>query len=100
MLEQKDQMLEQKDTLLQQMRQRIRELEQGELQKRMCEMERDNQYLSQRLMCKICGGKEVQVLLSPCKHLFCCEDCVSDLPKKECPICATKIEDTIMVFFA
>lgn len=91
---------QQKDRLLQQMRERIRELEQGELQKSMCKMEKENQYLFQRLMCKICGGKEVQVLLSPCKHLFCCQDCVSNLPKKECPICATKIQDTIMVFLA
>lgn len=81
----------------QQMRQRIRELEQGE---RMCEMERENQRLSQRLKCKICQVEEVQVLLSPCNHLVCCQNCVSNLPKKECPICVTKIQGTIKMFFA
>lgn len=81
----------------QQMRQRIRELEQGE---RMCEMERENQRLSQRLKCKICQVEEVQVLLSPCNHLVCCQNCVSNLPQKECPICVTKIQGTIKMFFA
>lgn len=84
----------------QQMRQRIRELEQGELWKRMCEMERENQCLSQRLKCKICQVEEVQVLLSPCNHLVCCKKCVSNLPKKECPICVKKIQGTIKMFFA
>lgn len=84
----------------QQMRQRIRELEQGELWKRMCEMERENQRLSQRLKCKICQVEEVQVLLSPCNHLVCCKKCVSNLPKKECPICVKKIQGTIKMFFA
>lgn len=98
--QQKDRMLDHKDRLLQQMTQRIRELEQGELQKPMCEMEMENQYLSQRLMCKICGGKEVKVLLSPCNHLYCCQDCVPNLPQERCPICAKIIQSTIMVFFA
>lgn len=91
---------QQKDRLLQQMRERIRELEQGELLKRMCEMERENQRLSQRLKCKICQVEEVQVLLSPCNHLVCCKNCVSNLPKKECPICVKKIQGTIKMFFA
>lgn len=94
------QMDHQHQQALQQMSQRIRELEQGELQKRMCEMERENQCLSQRLKCKICQMEEVQVLLSPCNHLVCCKNCVSNLPKKECPICVTKIQGTIKMFFA
>lgn len=98
--QQKDRMLDHKDRLLQQMRQKNRELEQGGLQKCMCEMEKENQCLSQRLKCKICRVEEVQVLLSPCYHLVCCQECVSNLPKKWCPICATKIQGTIKVFFA
>lgn len=98
--QQKDRMLDHKDILLQQMRQKNRELEQGGLQKCMCEMEKENQCLSQRLKCKICRVEEVQVLLSPCYHLVCCQECVSNLPKKWCPICATKIQGTIKVFFA
>lgn len=100
MLDHKDRMLDHKDRLLQQMRQKNRELEQGGLQKCMCEMEKENQCLSQRLKCKICRVEEVQVLLSPCYHLVCCQECVSNLPKKWCPICATKIQGTIKVFFA
>ncbi|XP_052686900.1 uncharacterized protein LOC128166025 [Crassostrea angulata] len=99
-LQQKDRMLDYKDRLLLQMRERIRELEQGELQKRTCEMERENQYLYQRLMCKICRVKEVQVLLSPCNHLVCCQNCVPSLPQERCPICAGIIQDTIEMFFA
>lgn len=100
-LEQRVQQMEQQhQQALQQMSQRIRELEQGELQKRMCEMERENQCLSQRLKCKICQVEEVQVLLSPCNHLVCCKKCVSNLPKKECPICVKKIQGTIKMFFA
>lgn len=106
-VQQKDQTIQQHQRALQdarlanqQMRQRIRELEQGELWKRMCEMERENQRLSQRLKCKICQVEEVQVLLSPCNHLVCCQNCVSNLPKKECPICVKKIQGTIKMFFA
>lgn len=98
--QQKVRMLDHKDRLLQQMRQRIRELEHCELQKRTCGMERENQYLFQRLMCKICRMKEVKVLLSPCNHLYCCQDCVPSLPQEKCPICARIIQGTIMVFFA
>lgn len=98
--QQKDRMLDHKDRLLQQMGQRIRELEHGDLQKRMCEMEREIQRLSQRLKCKICLVEEVQVLLSPCNHLVCCKNCVSNLSKKECPICVKKIQGTIKMFFA
>lgn len=96
-LQQKDQALQDARLANQQMRQRIRELEQGE---RMCEMEKENQRLSQRLKCKICQVEEVQVLLSPCNHLVCCKNCVSNLPKKECPICVTKIQGTINMFFS
>lgn len=84
----------------QQMRQRIRELEHGELQKRMCEMERENQLLAQRLKCKICRVKEVQVLLSPCNHLVCCQNCVPSLPQERCPICGVIFQNTIETFFA
>lgn len=84
----------------QQMRQRIRELEHGELQKRMCEMERENQLLAQRLKCKICQVEEVQVLLSPCNHLVCCQNCVPSLPQERCPICGVIFQNTIETFFA
>lgn len=106
-VQQKDQTIQQNQQALQdarlanqQMRQRIRELEQGELWKRMCEMERENQRLSQRLKCKICQVEEVQVLFSPCNHLVCCQNCVPNLPQKRCPICARIIQSTIMGFFA
>lgn len=96
-LQQKDQDLQDARLANQQMRQRIRELEQCE---RMCEMERNEQRLSQRLKCKICHVEEVQVLLSPCNHLVCCKNCVPNLPQEMCPICARIIQGTIMVFFA
>lgn len=99
-VQQKDQALQDARLAIQQMRQRIRELEQGELQKRMCEMERENQCLSQRLKCKICRVKEVQVLLSPCNHLVCCQNCVPSLPQERCPICGVIFQNTIETFFA
>lgn len=98
--QQKDRMLDHKDRLLKQMTQRIRELEQDELQKHMCDMERENQLLSQRLKCKICQVEEVQVLLSPCNHLVCCQNCVPSLPQEKCPICAVIFQNTIETFFA
>lgn len=97
-------MLDHKDRLLQQMRQRMREeLEQDELQKLMSKMEEENQYLSQRLMCKICKVMEVEVLLSPCKHVVCCQGCVPSLPQNEqneCPICRETIKETVNMYFA
>lgn len=81
-LQQKDQDLQDARLANQQMRQRIRELEQCE---RMCEMERNEQRLSQRLKCKICHVEEVQVLLSPCNHLVCCKNCVPNLPPRKVP---------------
>lgn len=99
--QQKDRMLDHKDRLLQQMRQRMREeLEQDELQKHMSKMEEENQCLSQRLMCKICKVVEVEVLLSPCKHVVCCQGCVPSLPQNECPICRETIKETVNMYFA
>lgn len=100
-VQQMDQALQDARLANQQMRQRIRELEHGDqLQKRMFEMERENQCLSQRLKCKICRVKEVQVLLSPCNHLVCCQNCVPSLPQERCPICGVIFQNTIETFFA
>ncbi|XP_019058145.1 PREDICTED: probable BOI-related E3 ubiquitin-protein ligase 2 isoform X2 [Tarenaya hassleriana] len=39
----------------------------------------------ERMMCKFCGGKEVCMLLLPCKHLCLCKECESKL--SFCPLC-------------
>lgn len=50
----------------------------------------------EKLECKICFERPMNIVILPCKHFSTCEECVSSL--KECLICRGKIEDTMKVF--
>ncbi|XP_062598470.1 golgin subfamily A member 6-like protein 25 [Saccostrea cucullata] len=116
-LQQRDQALhqerlvsQQKDRLLDQERQRVRKLEErnqqlpeGDLQRRVREMEEEIRRLmaqSHRSKCKICWVEEIRVSFTPCNHLISCQGCVDSLPEKKCPICREPIEDTVTMSFA
>ena len=51
---------------------------------------------SDRSLCKICLDAPIDMLLMPCRHLCCCQDCASKL--NECPICRAVISDRISVY--
>jgi hypothetical protein len=50
----------------------------------------------EKFKCKVCCYKDVEILFSPCNHLFTCEDCSFKI--KECPVCRKTIEKKIKVF--
>lgn len=49
-----------------------------------------NQILSDQNLCKICCSEQIQVLYSPCGHLYSCQNCASKIRK--CPVCRKRIE--------
>jgi len=48
--------------------------------------------------CVICMDSKRSVVNNPCGHLVCCKDC--GVLQKECPICRTKVIDTIVVYYS
>ncbi|XP_056011356.1 uncharacterized protein LOC125678274 isoform X2 [Ostrea edulis] len=106
MLQQKDQMLQQHREALKLERRRVREMErnpEGELQRRLRDLEEENRRLSaqsDRSVCKICRVEEVQVSFIPCNHLVSCRDCVNNLTEKVCPLCRQTIQKTVTVLLS
>ncbi|XP_041350969.1 baculoviral IAP repeat-containing protein 7-like [Gigantopelta aegis] len=49
--------------------------------------------LEDRIMCKICMAKEVEVTFLPCGHLVCCEECSRHVTN--CPICRKSVKGII-----
>lgn len=52
----------------------------------------------QRVVCKICLEKEVEVLFLPCNHLVSCQGCKERLAQKKCPFCRDTYQATIRVY--
>ncbi|XP_067675407.1 baculoviral IAP repeat-containing protein 7-like isoform X2 [Haliotis asinina] len=52
----------------------------------------------ERIICKICMEREVEVTFQPCGHLVCCEECAHQL--RECPVCRTRIRSTVRTYLA
>ncbi|XP_076947588.1 BOI-related E3 ubiquitin-protein ligase 1-like [Bidens hawaiensis] len=48
-----------------------------------------------RLSCKACNGKEVCVLLMPCRHLCLCKDC--EMLVENCPVCQVTRTESVHV---
>ena len=115
-LHDKDQALQQKDRIIQQseqkyklLQQRLKEQElnpEGEFQRRIREMEKENCCLRFQRLCKICLQEEVQMVFIPCGHTVTCEDCAECLTDKKpqnqrkCPVCRKNIEGKVKIFFA
>ncbi|KAK1422350.1 hypothetical protein QVD17_25403 [Tagetes erecta] len=58
-----------------------------------------NQTFSMKpLNCKACNGKEVSVLLLPCRHLCLCKDC--DVLVENCPVCQATRSESVHVFMS
>ncbi|XP_046570869.1 baculoviral IAP repeat-containing protein 2-like isoform X2 [Haliotis rubra] len=51
-----------------------------------------------RIICKICMEREVEVTFQPCGHLVCCEECTHQL--RECPVCRRTIRSTVRTYLA
>ncbi|ONK78193.1 uncharacterized protein A4U43_C02F15510 [Asparagus officinalis] len=51
-----------------------------------------------RRNCKICGEKDVSVLLLPCRHLCLCRDCEARVDT--CPICHVTKNASLQIFMS
>ena len=48
--------------------------------------------------CVICLDRPLTVAVRPCGHMISCLECAKKLPP-ECPICRSKISDTLKIYF-
>lgn len=55
-------------------------------------------YSVKSLLCKACNGKEVCVLLLPCRHLCLCKEC--EVLTEKCPICQSTRTESVQVFLS
>ena len=115
-LHDKEQALQQKDKIIKQSEQKYRLLQQrlkeqelnpeGEFQRRIREMEKENRGLRFQRLCKICLEEEVQMVFIPCGHTVSCQECAQCLTDKKpqnqrkCPVCRKNIEGKVRIFFA
>ena len=58
----------------------------------------NNNMGGQRMRCKMCHGKEVSVLVVPCRHLSLCKEC--DVFTGFCPVCKSLKTSSVQVFFS
>ena len=61
-------------------------------------LQRENETLRDKHLCKICMECDVEVIFYPCKHFVCCVSCGATV--SVCPICRVAIESIDKVFMA
>eukprot|EP00804_Cyclotella_cryptica_P007195 CCRYP_009729-RA/>CCRYP_009729-RA protein AED:0.21 eAED:0.21 QI:131/1/1/1/0.87/0.77/9/1400/1710 len=49
-------------------------------------------------LCVICEDAKKQVVILPCRHMCLCQGCADFDKIKECPMCRTKVEGSMVVF--
>ncbi|KAI3785778.1 hypothetical protein L1987_44903 [Smallanthus sonchifolius] len=59
---------------------------------------RNQTFATKPLICKACNGKEVCVLLLPCRHLCLCKDC--EVLVENCPVCQITRTESVHVFMS
>lgn len=73
------------------------DLKRKEIQFVDSDSEKDNSQNTQpSLLCKICFSEEKNILFIPCKHVAVCKQC--SVPLSTCPICRSKIENTMRIY--
>ena len=55
--------------------------------------------LEDDMECIICNEQKATVLLQPCRHQVLCDNCISLLNPKLCPVCRTPFNAHIKAFF-
>lgn len=54
--------------------------------------------LEEAKQCRLCQEFDACMVLTPCCHLCCCENCVSVV--KKCPICQESVEEKIRSYIS
>ena len=67
-------------------------ISQDEIKKMMGELQKQNSYLEKRQSCKICSENELEIMLIPCRHVYCCKECFDKQQKKWCNICNQNVQ--------
>lgn len=62
------------------------------------QLQRENESLRDKQLCKVCMERDVEVIFYPCKHFVCCAMCGTAVTT--CPICRQPIESLDKVFMA
>lgn len=53
----------------------------------------ENLSLKSATICKVCMDNHINVVLLPCRHLICCDNCSRQV--SQCPLCRTDIIGTV-----
>lgn len=61
-------------------------------------LKRENERLKWCMTCKVCYSANVEILLLPCKHLACCEQCEPTVDHCPLPACGKHIFATVRVY--
>lgn len=51
---------------------------------------------SDQMLCKVCRKEEMEVAFIPCKHVYTCVKCATEM--HECPVCSEEICATMQVY--
>ncbi|KAK7503063.1 hypothetical protein BaRGS_00005689 [Batillaria attramentaria] len=62
------------------------------------QLQKENESLRDKQLCKICMERDVEVIFYPCKHFVCCAMCGTAV--SSCPICRQPIQSVDKVFMA
>ena len=62
------------------------------------EMQIQNARMKRQMRCKVCLNADVGVVFLPCGHLVVCKNCAPNL--RNCPVCRSRINETIKVFMS
>lgn len=62
------------------------------------QLQKENESLKEKQLCKICMEEDVEVIFYPCRHLVCCASCGTGI--RECPICRSPIQSVDKVYLA
>lgn len=61
-------------------------------------LQKENESLKDKQLCKVCMERDVEVIFYPCKHFVCCSSCGTGLSL--CPICRKQIASVDKVYMA
>jgi len=61
-------------------------------------LQKENESLKDKQLCKVCMEEEVEVIFFPCKHFVCCAACATGL--SVCPICRKQIASLDKVYMS
>lgn len=61
-------------------------------------LEDENRQLKDKILCKVCMERDVEITFIPCGHLCVCEKCSRHV--KKCPMCRNHIRGLVKTYLS